>query len=570
MAAMKTTLLLFASALIAAPQTMTERLQKGLLEEEAQHNLPAAIEEYKAVIAEADQQRRLAATAVYRLAESYRKLGRTDEAAAMYERLRRDFSDQTQLVERASIHLPKRRDISELAISPPGNDFAGLARLLQNSPDLLNAPATNGMTFLQHAATSGNLELMEFLHKKGAKLEATTRDSLETPLMIAVGRGHKSAAEFLLKSGADVNARDSNGSQAPLHVAAQQGYAELSRVLLANGADPNAEVRGWTPLHYAAKNGLVEVIDLLVKAGAKLEAVEETGATPLILAIVGQNRFNNPNLSYPNPAAVRALLNAGADPNNQGRTPEPPLLRAVKSPNWEIFEILIAHPRVDVNGKSRLGETPLIQAITQPREDAVSALLERKANVNQRGPNGETALHAAVAKGYLTLAKLLLENGADPNLQNDTGRTPVHFACGANSAQEAPVSFEILQLLLEHKANPNIRERYGYTPLDYALWKESPKTVEILLAAKADPNALTFPGRSQLQNSLSERHIAIRDLLRNAGATNSALFPTNSADSGAPAQLPNADPAEQYFRQHLERGKRERQGIPAPVLPPAR
>src|SRR5260370_33708653 len=80
-----------------AADSLNETLQKGLFEEEANHNLEAAIQAYQAVVQHTDEQRKLAATAVFRLGECYRKLGRTNEAAAQYERILRDFADQPSL-----------------------------------------------------------------------------------------------------------------------------------------------------------------------------------------------------------------------------------------------------------------------------------------------------------------------------------------------------------------------------------------------------------------------------------------------------------------------------------------
>src|SRR5436190_1130524 len=85
----------------SAADTVTEKLQRGLFEEEANHNLPAAIKEYQAIIAQSDEQRKVVATALFRLAECYRKLGQTNGAATQYQRLLRDYSDQEQLVQMA-------------------------------------------------------------------------------------------------------------------------------------------------------------------------------------------------------------------------------------------------------------------------------------------------------------------------------------------------------------------------------------------------------------------------------------------------------------------------------------
>ncbi|HVR36856.1 MAG TPA: tetratricopeptide repeat protein, partial [Methylomirabilota bacterium] len=86
----------FGAARAADP--LQETLQRGLFEEEANRDLDAAIEAYQSVVARYDTNRHIAATAVFRLAESYRKKGLTNEAAARYQRVLRDFSDQETLV----------------------------------------------------------------------------------------------------------------------------------------------------------------------------------------------------------------------------------------------------------------------------------------------------------------------------------------------------------------------------------------------------------------------------------------------------------------------------------------
>src|SRR2546421_5188748 len=82
-----------------AAETLSETLQKGLFEEEANHNLDAAIKAYQSVLQQTDEQRKLAATAVFRLGECYRKLGKTNEASGQYQRIIRDFGEQATLVD---------------------------------------------------------------------------------------------------------------------------------------------------------------------------------------------------------------------------------------------------------------------------------------------------------------------------------------------------------------------------------------------------------------------------------------------------------------------------------------
>src|SRR5215213_3128221 len=93
-----TVLLLLITGSRAATNDVSSTLQKGLFEEEANHNLPAAIEAYQSVIRQLDENRKLAATAIFRLGECYRKQGKTNEAVAQYDRVVREFGDQSVLV----------------------------------------------------------------------------------------------------------------------------------------------------------------------------------------------------------------------------------------------------------------------------------------------------------------------------------------------------------------------------------------------------------------------------------------------------------------------------------------
>src|SRR5262249_40871903 len=91
-------LVIISGSLVAATNDTTGLLQRGLFEEEANHNLEAAIQAYQSAIAQFDQDRKVAATAVFRLGECYRRQGNTNSATTQYERVLREFSDQAPLV----------------------------------------------------------------------------------------------------------------------------------------------------------------------------------------------------------------------------------------------------------------------------------------------------------------------------------------------------------------------------------------------------------------------------------------------------------------------------------------
>ena len=82
---------------LPAGQSVDDTFRRALVEEEAGQGLAAAIQGYQDVIVALDANRRLEATALFRLGECYRKEGKTDEALVQYRRVLTDFSDQPSL-----------------------------------------------------------------------------------------------------------------------------------------------------------------------------------------------------------------------------------------------------------------------------------------------------------------------------------------------------------------------------------------------------------------------------------------------------------------------------------------
>ena len=124
-------ILIFAALCLLAPPAraatndLTTALQRGLFEEEANQNLGAAIQAYQSVASQFDKDRKLAATAIFRLGECYRKQGNMNDAATQYERILRDFSDQPTLVTLSRQNLAALGTApAALAASPSSQAFA--------------------------------------------------------------------------------------------------------------------------------------------------------------------------------------------------------------------------------------------------------------------------------------------------------------------------------------------------------------------------------------------------------------------------------------------------------------
>jgi uncharacterized protein involved in exopolysaccharide biosynthesis len=122
-------LLLSLSAAEPPKPDVTALLQKGLFEEEVNRNFEAAIAEYRQAVAQFDKQRAYAATAIFRLAECNRKLGKTNDAQALYQRIPQEFRDQTNLAALALNHVPRPAPATAIKSSE-------LARTLQKLQSL--------------------------------------------------------------------------------------------------------------------------------------------------------------------------------------------------------------------------------------------------------------------------------------------------------------------------------------------------------------------------------------------------------------------------------------------------
>ena len=148
-----------------------------------------------------------------------------------------------------------------------------------------------------HAAYFGDVTACRLLLNAGVPL---TSQGADLGLMAASFHGHWRLVQFLIEQGADPDARGAETGETPLHAALTNEdrtvYDRVVQVLLAADADANAATvpgvatgslmrdaftRGETPLHRAALFGTPATLALLIEAGARIDAPDAHGETPL-------------------------------------------------------------------------------------------------------------------------------------------------------------------------------------------------------------------------------------------------------------------------------------------------
>jgi uncharacterized protein len=192
---------------------------------------------------------------------------------------------------------------------------AGSAGLAQTPPSPAEVTSYTG---LHAAAAKGDVHAIGALLARGADVAA--RDSHgRTPLHVAAHMSQDAAVRALVKGGADPRALESRRYDI-VTIAAVKDDVPMLKLALELGGDPKAITSPYdgTALIAAAHLGHDEVVRVLIAAGAPLDHVNNLGWTALIESIVlgdGGRRHV---------ACLKALLDAGANPNlpdRQGRTP---------------------------------------------------------------------------------------------------------------------------------------------------------------------------------------------------------------------------------------------------------
>lgn len=278
--------------------------------------------------------------------------------------------------------------------------------LFQFDTDIdINAPGLNRYSFLHMAAMFGNLEIVKYLVKRGANIDAKIPHGSKKPIHLAARYGHVKCVEFFLEAG--MNIEDAEGAGfTVLHYAAIWGKAELAKFLIKKFGNVNAfNQKALQPIHLASMGEFVDVIYILLDSGAIYNEEDSSGKTPKDLT---QNSdiikifdtvdelFNA--VDGNDVLAVKKLINDGSAVN------------AKISDNWTVLHI----------------------AAKKGFAEVCDVLLENKANPNIAGSHGITPLHFAAELSHFDIVRSLLTHGAMYNVVADSDATPLEVAKQTN------------------------------------------------------------------------------------------------------------------------------------------
>lgn len=282
-----------------------------------------------------------------------------------------------------------------------------------------------------------------------------------------------------------------------------------------------------TNLVEAAKAEDLAAVRTLLQSGADVNAAAVDGTTPLHWAVRAEN-----------PEMVDLLIQAKANVRAADRYGVTPLYLACSLANAPLAERLLS-VGADPNVLDQSGETLLSVATRARAPDVVSVLVKHGANVNAAMQDWEsTALMVAIRQNDSAIVKILLDHGADVNARTKVGQKPARRPAGAGggshgvgiirgglpeSGSQAPTQggltpllyaardgrIDMVQSLVAKGADIELAEANGITPLQMAIANENIALARYLLERGANPNSHDAYGRTPLWLAVELRNLEI-------------------------------------------------------------
>ena len=325
------------------------------------------------------------------------------------------------------------------------------------------------LTPLHLAARSGSHRVLEFLisncmkHKYQPEVILSMIDEENsTPLHAAIDGGHLAVVKVLIRHGAKPDV--TNGEQPPPFIlASSQGKLEMMKAMVELS---NIEVvhckdaYGQTALHRCASSlNCAEIMVFLIEKGAELDAADNKGRTPLMIAITAGSL-----------AGVKLLLSKGAKACEADLQGFNALHHAVTCNRKLITQHLLELPCASnlVTSVDNYSFSPIHHSLKDGQSTLVTMMISviRKQLNNIKDSNGNNYLHLAAGSGNAKALSVLLDIPECQKLLNETnnyGGTPLHLAAGRGHIRST-------EILLAHGAMIH-KCHLGHTPFMFACYR---------------------------------------------------------------------------------------------------
>jgi ankyrin repeat protein len=361
-----------------------------------------------------------------------------------------------------------RSDVADAAMR---GDRAAIRTLIQQKADV-NGAQIDGATAVHWAVYKDDAEMLETLITAGALTDVKNREGI-TPLQMASLFGDARVVDRLIKAGADAKQRGPAG-ETMLMLAARNGNPEVIKVLLAAGVNVNARetIRGTSALMWAVEQHHPAAVKALLDGGAD-PAQKSAGAglprnymsgkvntAQVEAAAARQMRASATGHTYEEQLKIEGV---GGRFGGQDRSQ----LQNGQQGQGQGFGQGLGQGQ-GFGGRGNRGQ----RGGQQQQPAAAPATAAAPANPDNpdddseviiaglvgTGGGGLTALVLASREGDLDSAKFLVEKGANVNQVTEYGWSPLLVATNNRH-------YRLGEYLIEHGADVNLANKGSWTPL---------------------------------------------------------------------------------------------------------
>lgn len=364
--------------------------------------------------------------------------------------------------------------------------------MIEQKGNTVDKKTHHSRTYLQWAAASGNIDIVDYLLAKGSDINY--KDSHGSSVIVyaaEAGNSNTKVFDALIKAGADVKSKNEDGATLMMLSIAGDNDLKLVDYFTSKGLSiKDKDNYGRTLADYAARLGNLEIVKKLVTKGIK------PTDQALFFATMGSRTKQNGLEVYQNLVDQYKLNPKTLSPN--GATI---LHNLVRRPNMEVVNYFLAKG-VNPAIADKDGNTILMMAAQGKDTKLVDLLLSKAKNIAATNNKGENALMLATAYGSADIVSTLIKNGADVNTKDKSGNNVAYYLINSFKPNEASEDFNTkLNLLQKAGLDFKATQQHGTTLLHLAVEKNDATLIKKLVDLGININAQDEDGNTALHKA---------------------------------------------------------------------
>lgn len=381
-------------------------------------------------------------------------------------------------------------------------------------------------TYIFWAGYKGNLELMKYLLKKGAKTNLKDDKGNSIIQFVAIGGvSDPKVYDLLIENGLNPKEVTKNGRNLAHIYAQNMKDISLLNYFSKKGIDILAvDKNGNGVFNYASTNRDVTLLKQLIAKKAPSNLISKDKENAFYFLTRGRFRGGN-KLTL---EAIKYLENLGVSPSFVTANNENALHNlAFSAEESKIFNHFI-NKGISVNLTDERGNTPFMNAAYRNTEEVLEILSKGLKNINQQNKDGHSALTIAIRRNKPEIVEYLLKKGANISVKDKKKQSLAYHLVDAfrdindfknkatlltkkglklteklknnNTLLHNAVKDEELELvkeLISLKLDVNAKNDEDLTPLHLAsMMNKNTEIIKFLLSVGADKNSKTIMGET--------------------------------------------------------------------------